>query len=30
VQGYYIARPVPADEMAAMMQRRYLLDAAVA
>jgi EAL domain-containing protein (putative c-di-GMP-specific phosphodiesterase class I) len=30
VQGYYIARPVPAEEMAVMMQRRYLLDAAVA
>jgi diguanylate cyclase (GGDEF)-like protein len=30
VQGFYIARPVPADEMAAMMRRRYLLDAAVA
>ncbi|WP_313167811.1 bifunctional diguanylate cyclase/phosphodiesterase [Massilia oculi] len=26
VQGYYIARPVPAEEMAAMMERRYLLD----
>lgn len=30
VQGYYIARPVPAGEMAVMMERRYLLDAAVA
>lgn len=26
VQGYYIARPVPAPEMAEMMERRYLLD----
>jgi len=25
VQGYYIARPVPADEMQAMMRRRFLL-----
>ncbi|WP_137175424.1 EAL domain-containing protein [Massilia sp. HP4] len=30
VQGYYIARPVPANEMAVMMERRYLLDGAVA
>ena len=30
VQGYYIARPVPADEMALMMARRYLLDTSVA
>ncbi|MDN4039689.1 EAL domain-containing protein [Massilia sp. YIM B02443] len=30
VQGYYIARPVPADEMAGMMRRRYLLDMTVA
>jgi len=26
VQGYYIARPMPAHEMAVMMERRYLLD----
>jgi len=30
VQGYYIARPVPAAEMAEMMTRRYLLDTAAA
>jgi len=30
VQGYYIARPAPADEMALMMARRYLLDTSVA
>ena len=30
VQGYYIARPVPASEMAVMMERRYLLDGATA
>ncbi|EKU81434.1 bifunctional diguanylate cyclase/phosphodiesterase [Massilia timonae] len=30
VQGYFIARPVPAEEMAAMMERRYLLDAQTA
>lgn len=30
VQGYYIARPVPADEMAVMMARRFLLDTSVA
>jgi len=30
VQGYYIARPVPADQMAEMMTRRFLLDTAAA
>ncbi len=30
VQGFYIARPVPAEEMALMMARRYLLDGATA
>jgi len=30
VQGYYIARPVPAAAMQAMMQRRFLLEPAVA
>ena len=30
VQGYYIARPMPAQEMAVMMTRRYLLDTSVA
>ncbi|VXB45572.1 EAL domain-containing protein [Massilia sp. 9I] len=29
VQGYFIARPVPAADMQAMMQRRYLLEAAI-
>lgn len=28
VQGYFIARPVPAQEMAEMMTRRFLLDTA--
>jgi EAL domain-containing protein (putative c-di-GMP-specific phosphodiesterase class I) len=28
VQGYYIARPVPAADMEALMRRRFLLDAA--
>ncbi|WP_020655476.1 bifunctional diguanylate cyclase/phosphodiesterase [Massilia niastensis] len=28
VQGYYIARPVPAPDMAQMMKRRFLLDLA--
>ncbi|RZA31785.1 MAG: GGDEF and EAL domain-containing protein, partial [Lysobacteraceae bacterium] len=30
VQGFYIARPVPADDMRDMMQRRFLLDVAAA
>lgn len=30
VQGFYIARPVPAEEMALMMARRYLLEGTTA
>jgi diguanylate cyclase (GGDEF)-like protein len=30
VQGYFIARPMPAHEMAVMMERRFLLDAPAA
>ncbi|MEH6435308.1 bifunctional diguanylate cyclase/phosphodiesterase [Massilia sp. DD77] len=30
VQGFYIARPVPADEMARMMHQRFLLDLGLA
>lgn len=26
VQGYYVSRPVPANEMARLMQRRYLFE----
>ena len=30
VQGFYIARPVPAAEMAQMMARRFLFESAAA
>jgi EAL domain-containing protein (putative c-di-GMP-specific phosphodiesterase class I) len=30
VQGYFIARPMPAHEMAVLMTQRYLLEVAAA